>query len=160
MNCIYFKRRSKNYKYYLYCTKLKKEIQDCKGCNYKEYKERKPLVASEPIKKRTSKQTKLERDRYSIITEDLKTCAECGKKNCNINLHEIFYGTGKRKLSIKYGLLIPLCSDKCHDQVNSTGIHFDSVMRHKWHKIGQRKAMEHYKWDKEEFIKVFGRNYL
>lgn len=140
----------------LKCNKLKKEItfDDCKNCKYKEYKERKP------IKQRTAKQAKIERDRYSILTDDLTTCIECGKRNCNINLHEIFYGTGKRKLSIKYGLVIPLCDDKCHDQVNSRGIHFDVVMRDKWHKIGQQKAMEHYDWSIEDFRDVFGKSYL
>ena len=156
MKCIYFKRRSKNYKYFLYCNKLKKEItfENCRGCDLKEYKERKH------IRQRTSKQAKLERDRFSILTDDLTTCIECGKKYCNINLHEIFYGTGKRKLSIKYGLVIPLCSDTCHNQVNSQGIHFDAVMLSKWHKIGQKKAMEYYNWDIEKFIEVFGKNYL
>ncbi len=168
MNCKHFKRRSKNYKYYLYCNKLKKEItfDDCRGCEFKEYKQRKPIKVSKPInakkpiKQRTYKQAKLERDRFSIITDDLKICIECGNENSNINIHEIFYGTGKRKLSIKYGLVIPLCSDNCHDQVNMTGIHFDLVMRDKWYLIGQKKAMEYYNWDKEEFIKIFGRNYL
>lgn len=156
MNCKHFKRRSKNYKYYLYCTKLKKEItfENCKCCDLKEYKERKP------IKKRTAKQAKLERDRFSILTNNLNKCIECGREHCEINLHEIFYGTGKRKLSMKYGLVIPLCTVSCHNQVNSIGIHFDKQMCDKWVIKGQKKYMKHYNKTKDEFRKVFGKNYL
>ncbi len=129
MKCIKLKQGFNKLK----CKRTNKEITfaDCKNCEFKEYKNKgsKLTPSRTPIKQRTAKQAKLERDRYSIITDDLKICAECGNENCDINLHEIFYGTGKRKLSIKYGLVIPLCSDKCHDQVNSTGIHFDTVMR-------------------------------
>lgn len=97
--------------------------------------------------------------RFSIITEDLTKCIECGC-NVNINKHEIFGGTAKRQLSIKYGLVIPLCGLFCHNQYDSIGIHFDSSLCEKWHKKGQIKAMQHYGWSKEDFIKIFGRSYL
>lgn len=96
--------------------------------------------------------------RYSIITDNLEQCVECGKKG--INKHEIFYGTSNRKLSIKYGLVIPLCQAYHHNQFDSIGIHFDKELCDKWHKIGQKKAMEYYNWSEEDFIRIFGRNYL
>lgn len=169
MNCIYFKRRSKNYKNYFYCSYYKKEIElnDCKNCIKKEYKEIKPIKSYKPIKRvkatikqRTAKQAKLERDRFSILTNNLNKCIECGREHCEINLHEIFYGTGKRKLSMKYGLVIPLCTVSCHNQVNSIGIHFDKQMCDKWVIKGQKKYMKHYNKTKDEFRKVFGKNYL
>ena len=96
--------------------------------------------------------------RYSIITNDLEHCIECGRDG--INKHEIFYGTANRKLSIKYGLVIPLCQEQHHDQYNSRGIHFDKGLCDKWHIIGQKKAMEFYKWTIEDFIKIFGKSYI
>jgi hypothetical protein len=113
-----------------------------------------------PLKKISKKHAKSEKNRYSILVNNMNVCAECGKINCELNKHEIFYGTGKRALSIKYGLVIPLCTDTCHNQYKSKGIHFDKEMCLKWHKTGQLKAMEYYNWTKEEFIKVFGKNYL
>lgn len=51
----------------LYCHKLKKEIKilECSNCKYKEY-----LIKSNSTKleKKTYKQTKLERNRFSILT--------------------------------------------------------------------------------------------
>ncbi|MBP3920799.1 MAG: hypothetical protein J6D28_04465 [Bacilli bacterium] len=96
--------------------------------------------------------------RYSIITDNLEQCIECGRYG--INKHEIFYGTGNRQLSIKYGLVIPLCQAEHHNQYQSKGIHFDTELCDKWHKIGQEAAMKHYNWTKDDFIKIFGRNYL
>ena len=96
--------------------------------------------------------------RFSIITKDLEHCIECGRYG--INKHEIFYGTGKRQLSIKYGLVIPLCQAEHHNQFQGKGIHFDKELCDKWHRIGQKKAMEHYGWDENDFRRVFGKNYL
>jgi hypothetical protein len=152
----------------LKCNKLKKEItwSDCKNCEFKEYKksEYKPMkkVSKTPIKQRTSKQAKLEKDRFSIIVTDMNRCAECQTphKRSELNYHEVFYGTGKRQLSIKYGLVIPLCTCCCHNQVECTGIHFDKELCSKWHKIGQKAFMEYYNKSADEFRKIFGRNYL
>ena len=152
MNCKHFKRRSKNYKYYFYCTKLKKEItfDDCRGCDFKEYKERKP------IKQRTSKQAKAERDRFSLFTSDLSKCIICGKSP--VNKHEIFYGSNRQN-SIKYGLVIPLCTTE-HHVSNVEGIHKDKELCREWQIKGQKAFMEHYNKTKDEFIKLFGKNYL
>lgn len=96
--------------------------------------------------------------RYSIITNDLEHCIICGRQG--INKHEIFYGIANRKLSIKYGLVIPLCQEIHHNQYDSKGIHFDKKLCNEWHKIGQEKAMEHYNWTIEDFIKIFGKSYI
>jgi hypothetical protein len=104
------------------------------------------------------KRAKVEKERYSIFTSDLKHCIECGRTG--VNLHEIFYGTGKRQLSIKYGTVIPLCNSLHHNQVESKGIHFDRILCDKWHKKGQLKYMEYYNKTEEEFREVFGRSYL
>lgn len=131
MNCIYNKVRTKKYKKYIYCTKQRKIIQysNCKGCPYKEYK----VKEQKQMKQRTSKQTKLERDRFSLFTDDLEYCIICGKSL--INKHEIFGGRNRLN-SIKYGLVIPLCTCEHHNQVECKGIHFDKKLRNEWHKKG------------------------
>lgn len=164
MNCKHFKRRSKNYKYYLYCNKLKKEItfDDCRGCEFKEYKQRKPIKVSKPInakkpiKQRTYKQAKAEAKRFSILTDDLKHCVICGKSP--VNKHEIFYGSNRQN-SITYGLVIPLCTCE-HHVSNVEGIHKDKELCREWQIKGQSTFMKHYNKTKDEFIEIFGRNYL
>ena len=96
--------------------------------------------------------------RFSIITDNLEQCIECGRYG--VNKHEVFYGNGKRALSIKYGLVIPLCQCEHHNQFNSTGIHFDKELNDKWHRTAQVMAMKYYGWTEAEFIKIFGRSYL
>ena len=151
MNCKYLRKRQKNYKFYLYCNRLKKEIifNDCRGCPYKEYKEQKP------IKKRSNRLARAEKNRYSIIANDLTKCIICGKKP--VNKHEIFYGTGKRQLSIKYGLVIPLCIDYHHNQIKQTGIHFDKQLCDYWHIKGQEAFEKEY--PDIGFLEIFGKNY-
>ena len=135
------------------CRKTNKEISfsDCNSCSYKEYK----ASQNKTIKKRSYSLAKKEKQRYSIIVKDLDKCVICGKKP--VNKHEIFFGTGKRQLSIKYGLVIPLCTSRHHDQTNCRGIHFEPDLCHYWQKIGQTKFEEHY--PDLDFLKIFGKNY-
>lgn len=143
MNCKYYRTRTKKYKKYGYCTKYKKEVSlFCKECNTIEYKEIKT------IKKRTNKQAQAEKNRKSIFTNDLYHCIICGKKRDN--LHEVFFGRN-RQLSIKYGLVIPLCIE-CHQE-----IHKNKKLQDIWHKKGQ-DIFETYYPDLD-FLKIFRRNY-
>jgi len=116
MNCIYFKRRSKNYKYYLYCNKLKKEItfDNCKCCDLKEYKERKPIKVSKPIKKVSNKRVTVAKQVYEYTySRDKGKCAICGSKYL-IELHHI-NGRGK-ELTNDINNCIILCNN-CHHNV-------------------------------------------
>ena len=133
MNCIYNKVRTKKYKKYIYCTKQRKIIQysNCKGCPYKEYK----VKEQKQMKQRTSKQTKLERDRFSLFTDNMSKCYFCpNKKN---HTHEIFCGRNRQN-SMKYGLCLPICW-KCHEKYQN-----DSVFNKEWHIRGQIKFNEIY----------------
>jgi len=96
--------------------------------------------------------------RYSIITNDLEHCIECGRTG--INKHEVFFGTANRKLSIEDGLVIPLCESYHHNQYDCIGIHFDKDLNKKWKKIAQKKWQEHYGKTEEDFIKRYGKNCL
>lgn len=109
MNCLYFKIRSKKYEKYFYCQSKKTKItyKDCRNCKNKEYKQIKE------IKKQSKKQKKLETKRFSIITDNLKICYICCKKQKD-DLHEVFGGSNRKK-SMQWGLVIPICRE-CHDE--------------------------------------------
>ncbi len=159
--CKNFRKRTKTINkkrtIYLYCTKNKEEIQysNCKNCPYKEYKEYKKLESKSKIKQKTNTLSKLERNRKSLFTDDLEHCIICGKSP--VNLHEIFGGKNRLN-SIKYKLVIPLCTCEHHDQVNCRGIHFDKNLREEWHKKGQVKFIETY--PDLKFEEIFKKNYL
>ena len=160
--CINFRQRTKTINkrktVYFYCTKQRKEItfDDCRGCIYKEYKEKKsPAISGFPkrkpdsIKKKTSKLAKLERNRFSIITDDMEHCILCGNKKDHI--HEVFPGAFRQR-SIKEHMVLPLCSSH-HRQ-----IHNDTELSLYWKRSCQ-KLFEKSR-TRDEFIKIFGRSYL
>lgn len=93
--------------------------------------------------------------RFSIITNNFERCLVCGTY-LNIHKHEIFYGSGRRQLSIKYGLVVPLCAR--HHNMSKDGVHFNQILNLKLKQQGQ-KAFEH-KYPDLDFVKIFGRNYL
>lgn len=95
--------------------------------------------------------------RYSILTKDLERCIECGRYG--VELHEVFFGTSNRKLSIEDGLVIPLCSVK-HHHGNLIGIHQDKELNEKWKKKAQEKWQDYYGKTKEDFRARYGKNYL
>lgn len=119
--------------------------QQCKNCKLRELK----LTDIKPIKKRTYKLAKAEKNRFSIFTDDLEHCIIC-KKNKD-NLHEVFFGRN-RQLSIKYGLVIPLCIE------HHLKMHKNSVLQDIWHKKGQ--ILFNNTYPDLDFIKIFKKNYL
>lgn len=160
MYCIYLKQKL-NKK--LECKKDKNRMpfKDCKGCPYKGLNNkqvkiyRKEVLNSIKLKKRTSKLAKLERERKSLFTDDLEHCIICGRSP--VNKHEIFGGRNRLN-SIKYKLVIPLCTCEHHDQVNCRGIHFDKKLRDEWHKKGQALFQETY--PDLDFMDIFKENFL
>jgi hypothetical protein len=103
------------------------------------------------MKQKSSKLAKLERSRFSIFTDDLDTCMFCGLSATDLN--EIFRGRNRRN-SMKWGAVIPLCRN-CHNKIT------DNIeLETKWKIKGQKQVMDFYKMSKEEFIEIFGRNYL
>ena len=181
--CINFRQRTKTKDkrktVYFYCTKQRKEItyDDCRGCNFKEYKkstkfvknsakqEKKSLKIAKTVQKtaknsrklhysakmnqKSSKLAKLERNRFSIITDDMKHCILCGNKKDHI--HEVFPGAFRQR-SIKEHMVLPLCSSH-HRQ-----IHNDTELSLYWKRSCQ-KLFEKSR-TRDEFIKIFGRSYL
>lgn len=90
----------------------------------------------------------------SLITDNMQECYICGKpREC---IHHIFGGTANRKLSDKYKLVIPLCNE--HHNMSNDSVHFNKEMDLNIKKTGQKKFEE--KHSHEEFMKIFGRNWL
>lgn len=163
-----------------FCKLLDKEITFslCRECDNKEYKKstsskKSPATSGQQksnnnqMKKysqtltkeqqkkikmhnKSKKLTKLEKNRKSVFTEDLEHCYLCGKKKND--LHEIFSGRNRIN-SIKFNLVLPLCRE-CHS-LNQNNPFFNDY----WH----RQAEEYFICNigsKEEFIKIFRKNYL
>ena len=91
--------------------------------------------------------------RFSIIAKDLRRCYVCGSF-AGIELHEIFFGSGRRDLSKEFGLVVPLC-DQCHR--GTKGVHgkngheLDMQLK----AIGEAAFDNHY--PELNFIKIFGK---
>lgn len=103
------------------------------------------------MKYKTKKLANLEKNRFSLFTNSLNICMFCGMKATDLN--EIFRGRNRQN-SMKYGAVIPLCR-KCHCKITD-----NYKLENEWKIKGQKKIMEYYKISNEEFINIFGRNYL
>lgn len=101
------------------------------------------------MKKKSSKLAALEKNRFSILTDDLDRCYICGRKRDN--LHEVYEGA-KRIPSMKYGCVLPLCYP-CHVR-----IHSDRNMALLYKRTFQVKFMTIY--PELKFIDIFKVNYL
>ena len=84
---------------------------------------------------------------------------ECYITGCTTGLHEhhIFEGNGRRKLSEQYGLKIWLIPE-LHNMSNN-GVHYNKELDLLIKRVGQ-KAFEEKYGTREDFIRIFGRNYL
>lgn len=101
------------------------------------------------IKKKSNKLAKLEKNRFSILTNDLEHCYICKAKKQD--MHELIGGKN-RQVSMQYGLVIPLCR-KCHNLIEN-----NETLKQKWHKVAQKEFKKHYK--SENFMQIFRKNYL
>lgn len=89
----------------------------------------------------------------SIISEENK-CFICGSE-CWLEEHHIFPGPN-RKNSEQYGLKVKLCHF-CHNEP-PLGAHHNRGTELMLKEIGQREFEKHY--SRQEFMRIFGRNYL
>lgn len=71
--------------------------------------------------------------------------------------HHIFFGHPWRDLSEKYGLKVYLTTE--HHKGND-GPHLNREVDLRLKREAQEITMEHYGWTTEQFIDIFGRNYL
>ena len=96
------------------------------------------------VKQKSNKLAKLEKDRFSIITNNLEKCYFCSKKK--MELHEVFRGRNRQK-SMKWGLIVPICKE-CHTEITKDK-EFSKVLENKAKKIFIKK------YGKEKFIEEF-----
>ena len=92
----------------------------------------------------------------SIIDRDAKgQCFICGKTGYTERHH--IYGSANRKYSEQYGLTVYLCPE-CH-RTSEIAVHRNKEVRTTLQRIGQR-TFEKKCGSREEFVKLFGKNYL
>jgi hypothetical protein len=101
------------------------------------------------MKNKSNKLRKLENNRYSILTDDLKKCYIC--KRPKQDLHEI-YGGCNRKVSMANGFVIPICRS-CHFKVtndNEFALFLKKFCQEKFERLNTR----------QDFMRLIGKNYL
>lgn len=90
----------------------------------------------------------------SVIQSEKECYICCTTKN--LECHHIFHGTANRKLAEKYGLKVWLCNDH---HTGSRGVHRSNELDEHIKRIGQ-KAFERTHGTREDFMRIFGKNYL
>ena len=93
----------------------------------------------------------------SILQKNTERCFICHSRNW-LEWHHVFGGYGIREKSEKDGLKVRLCH-YCHNEPPN-GVHHNRQIRRKLQAYAQRKAMEHYGWSVEDFLKEYYKNYL
>lgn len=101
------------------------------------------------MKYKSSKLQKLERNRYSILTNDLEHCYICG--NPLVEKHEI-YGGSNRQVSMKNGFVVPLCRE--HHRLLTDNPLMALPLKQECQKEYERTN------SREDFIKLVGKSYL
>lgn len=71
-------------------------------------------------------------------------------------ISHVYFGMANRKWSEKYGLTVWLCGR--HHNLSNEGVHFDRELDLHIKQVGQRAFEKNH--TREEFLRVFGKNYL
>jgi len=90
----------------------------------------------------------------SIVCDNMQYCIICGSPY--VEIHHIFFGNPDRKLSDKYGLIVPLCH--LHHNEPPYGAHFNREFNYELKRKGQQAFEKIYGHDK--FIEIFKKIYL
>lgn len=101
------------------------------------------------MRNKTSKLAKLERNRKSILTDDLEHCFVC--KRQATDLHEVFSG-GSRKASMQHDFVVPLCRT-CHQAIT-----FNYGLNLRLKRLCQEKFEETH--ERSEFLSIIHKSYL
>ena len=103
------------------------------------------------MRKKSVKLARLERNRKSVFYEDLGICCYCGS-TYQMTKHEIFEGRNRIN-SMTYGFVLPLCLT-CHRNLQE-----NKEFNDMWQKKAQT-YFETYIGTRDDFLKIFRRNYL
>jgi hypothetical protein len=101
------------------------------------------------MRNKTYKLQKLEKNRYSILTNDMEHCFIC--KSPFVDIHEI-YGGSNRKVSMANGFCLPLCRE--HHKTATLDSSANTFLKVKCQKEYEKTH------SREEWLKLIGRNYL
>ena len=142
--CIYQRNRTINYKPILYCKNLRRQVtwQECKNCSMVK------RAKNMSIKKKSYKLAKAEKNRFSIIQDNMSICFFCGRQAQSI--HELIGGIN-RQTSIKYGLCVGACL-RCHRILED-----NEKIKQKYQVLGQDTFEK--KYSHELFMQEFKMNY-
>ncbi len=97
----------------------------------------------------------------SIIQKDRDRCYLCGRPGTSfepLDKHHVFFGPN-RSLSEKFGLTVYLHHSECHI-FGKNAVHSNAEICRKLQREVQAQAMQHYGWTAQDFIRIFGKNYL
>lgn len=90
----------------------------------------------------------------SILVGTMDFCMVCGRPHPEC--HHVFFGTSNRKLSDKYGLIVPLCHE--HHRGSNLSPHFNRQFDLELKKHAQKRFQAVY--PDLDFREIFGKNYL
>ena len=170
MYCINLKKKLNGK---IYCKADNKEINmnECSLCSKKQFKaissqfssfstnvskkqinpHTKDMAYKKTIHKSKSyKIVKLERNRYSVFTDNMTRCYICGKPKDEI--HELIFGKNRQN-SMKYGFTLPLCWE-CHKMIAHKDREFIERM--------QDECQEYFESNygsRDDFINIFGMSF-
>ena len=97
----------------------------------------------------------------SIIQQDKERCFICGgyaRFNDPLDRHHVWEGS-RKSISEKYGLTVYLHHNSCHI-FGEYSVHVNAKINRALQRKVQLKAMEHYGWTEEDFIRIVGKSYL
>lgn len=90
------------------------------------------------------------------IIQSNKECFVCRAK-IGLNEHHVIYGRGKRQLSEKHGLKVYLCA---YHHTGDKGVHFNKKLDLELKQEAEKCWINLNHKSIEQFIEVFGKNYL
>jgi hypothetical protein len=90
----------------------------------------------------------------SALVDDMDVCIVCGRPRENV--HHVIHGTANRKISDRYGYVIPLCVEH---HTGGSGIHNNRDMNVYWKRQAQKHFEAHH-GTRQDFIKEFGKSWL
>lgn len=93
---------------------------------------------------------------HSLMSNERK-CYLCGT-NIGLHKHHIYEGTGKRKLSERYGCWCYLCGH--HHNLSNAGVHFNKDLEKYLKRKCEERWLEENQATIDEFINIFKKNYL
>jgi hypothetical protein len=92
------------------------------------------------------------------ILQNEKRCFLSGRTD-GLHLHHVF-NAANRDNSTKYGLVVYLHHELHNNAPDGYDVHHNRELSDMLKRIAQAKAMEHYGWTLEEWMRKFHKNYL